>query len=160
MEKPTLIGTYACEPATYPVPFNLTIPGNFRFYLVGETGPATIYNYGIPIANGLVGGWAAYPFDFPKNIKTFSLMKPGPMYVISADCDSPKQSNYSGRATTLGLVNITSYEHEFKSRVQVIYPAGSHLFEVFKDSAISQYCDVRLQTGEANIMMQFEVFCF
>jgi hypothetical protein len=40
--------------------------------------------------------------------------------------------------------------------MKVTYPAGSHNALNFTDSAISQICDIRLLTGEANVMMRFK----
>jgi hypothetical protein len=40
--------------------------------------------------------------------------------------------------------------------MKVTYPAGSHNAVNLTDSAITQICDVRLLTGEADVMMRFD----
>ena len=76
-EVNSLVGSYECIPAYYPIDYNLTIPGRLNYKLSGEVGPSIITNYAIPIHDGLIGGWAAYPLDFPPGVKTFQLSRKG-----------------------------------------------------------------------------------
>ena len=74
------------------------------------------------------------------------------MFVVAADCSEAYASDYDGKGTILSLVNVTSFAHEFKSRVQVTFPKGSHKEEIFA-GAYSQNCDVRLRTATAEVQM-------
>jgi hypothetical protein len=62
------VGNYACNPPTYPNGFNFTMEGDLEHYLNGEMRPGNVYSYGMPLHNGMIGGWGAKPTDRPKDV--------------------------------------------------------------------------------------------
>lgn len=92
-----------------------------------------------------------------KGIRTFSLTRSGPIYIASTDCSDPIADSYTGVGTILSLVNISSNDHEFKSRIKVVYPPNSHNFAELSDSAIMQVCDMRIRTSVGDVMLQFQI---
>jgi hypothetical protein len=161
------VGNYACNPVTYPDGFVYLIPGLLTTFLSGAMFPGNIYSYGMPLQSGLIGGWGAMPIENPVGVYDFEVTHTGPIFIVDTDCSDPIVDDYVGLGTSLLKIDEDSFDFSYKVlvccvltwpqvRIKVIFPAFSHNAPGLENSSISQICDVRFLTGEAEVQMRFE----
>ncbi|KAJ3079897.1 hypothetical protein HDU99_009840 [Rhizoclosmatium hyalinum] len=121
---PSKIKTDLCQPADY---INATLPKGIdpQQYIQGDIDFAEIYNYGLPLADGLLGGWAGWPLADPY--EKFQIKSNGPVYVIQVICDNgtpAPELDYSP-ATLVNSTLVETDERGMFFEVALTMPAGS-----------------------------------
>jgi hypothetical protein len=150
----TFLGEYPCTPATYPV--KPTIMDNLGNFLQGDTNFAKIYQYGLPLVDGLVGGWGAWPLATPA--QTYSVESNGVLFVTNVVCAVPNVSTSTGPktpATRIRLFNERFWNNVYVAAVQVWYPAGSHNWKGHEQDEVEQKCELILMSGAGRIQYSF-----
>ncbi|KAJ3169385.1 hypothetical protein HK101_011479 [Irineochytrium annulatum] len=145
----------ACIPATYNAS-NLRFPSKFGQFLQGDTDFARVYQYGLPLQDGMIGGWPAWPVDAPMS--EFSITASGIGYRISATCDNPIPVDpvATGSGTWVSVSDLAANSSETTLVFNVTAPAGSHSYHD-PMTAILQVCTVRLGAVIADISYDFKV---
>ncbi|KAJ3060006.1 anaphase-promoting complex subunit Hcn1 [Podochytrium sp. JEL0797] len=147
-----------CQPPLYT---NATLaPGiNLPNYLQGDVDYAEIYNYGLPLADGLIGGWAGWPVQNP--MPTFWIQGEGPVYVIQVLCDNgtPSPTNPFPIATHVTSTLIGSSARTLMLESQILFPAGSVFDDitgaVITDFAVLQTCTTSILLSHGTVTFQF-----
>ncbi|KAJ3311252.1 hypothetical protein HDV04_004161 [Boothiomyces sp. JEL0838] len=154
-ELSSVVSTDACIPATYPNPSNV-IPdiGNF---LQGDTDLALIYSYGIPLEDGIVGGWSAWPLINPYS--QFSLEGNGVGYAIGVECFQAYAAPVALEGTTFYLTSSTQYQNSIYGTLKVYLPQGSMILDTTNIDDVNGYmqeCTFNIQFFEANTVNSFQ----
>ncbi|KAJ3321059.1 hypothetical protein HDV06_004617 [Boothiomyces sp. JEL0866] len=154
-ELTSVVRNDACIPATYPDPGNL-IPdiGNF---LQGDTDLALIYSYGIPLEDGIVGGWSAWPLVNPY--KLFSLQGNGVGYAISVECFQAYSAPNSYSGTKFELTSMARYLNSIYGTLRVYVPHGSMILDdlnIDDTNGFLQECAFNIQFFEAVTVNSFQ----
>ncbi|KAJ3121991.1 hypothetical protein HK100_012171 [Physocladia obscura] len=81
----TKLMTGGCIPPDYT---GAKLPDGIEIkdFLQGDIDFAEVYNYGLPLNDGIVGGWPGWPMANPMN--SFKINGYGPVYVIQVLCNS------------------------------------------------------------------------
>ncbi|KAJ3119474.1 hypothetical protein HK100_000297 [Physocladia obscura] len=149
----TELGIFPCIPATYPnTPIILAdLPG----FLEGDASLSVIYNYGLPLADGLIGGWAAWPQSAPS--AKFAVEGTGIVYAYSIACGdlraAENQTKISG--IQINLLESQLWTDLYYAEVQVLLPAGLHNWNGAVDQVVSQKCVMQYVTGDGEIAFTF-----
>ncbi|KAJ3020869.1 UNVERIFIED_CONTAM: hypothetical protein HDU68_009915 [Siphonaria sp. JEL0065] len=136
------------------------MPKDLGGFLMGETSLATIYNYGLPLSDGLIGGFSAFPLAAPSHV--FNIEGLGIVYAYSVICGGPipvppsttkpplKPDSISFELldSVLGLDNYTA-------TISVTLAANSHDAINLTGQAITQHCSLVYMMGEGVIKFQF-----
>ncbi|KAI8607955.1 hypothetical protein BC830DRAFT_1157358 [Chytriomyces sp. MP71] len=151
----TNIGDLGCIPATYPShPHFLT---NVAGFLEGDTNLGTIYNYGLPLADGIVGGWAAWPTASPSY--SFSVEGAGVVYAYTVTCGNLRPATIPGasklRGTHFSLSDTSLWSNLFAATVSITFPAGAHNWDAHADEAVSQDCLLKYVMGNGVVKYAF-----
>lgn len=145
------VSAFPCIPATYPKQYERDPTWDVGYYLQGDSDYASIYTYGLPLGDGLIGGWSAWPLYEPKGLKSFSDEDRGILYAISTVCGEYVEDKWSASSTYIGITNNSTIPGICQFNLEIILPAYSHSVEELKSSAIKQYCTVRVVTGIGNV---------
>ena len=149
---------HPCVEATYK---NISIPDiNIGNHLIGQLNQAKIYNYGLPLIDGIIGGWSALPLYSPPNVKEFSIKTRGILYAIKTRCNSPTVID---PLMFPGVVNTTRFRLDrevlvkgsYSTMIYVAYPSNSHDYFVNKD--IQQSCRVEIVLGNGILTRLFKI---
>ncbi|KAJ3351123.1 hypothetical protein HDU83_009202 [Entophlyctis luteolus] len=166
--KTTVLEGY-CQPPVYA---NVTLPLgiNISSYISGSISLAEVYNYGLPLSNGLVGGWpgaTGWPLNNPMN--AFWMEGIGPIYVIELLCDNgtPTSIDYdafrnsSKRMPT--IVQSTLHESDEKTflfETQITFPPGSVYDDIrhylVNNSSFIQTCTSLITASSGFITFSFQ----
>lgn len=150
--------TFACIPASYPEGYSannsaLDLPS----FLGGDTDFAVVYNYGLPLANGLIGGWSAWPLQAPTGYYSFSTSSEGVLFAIYSSCEDPVTTDWKEKSTHISIVKDNSRKGYIAMDIEIVLPAGS---AVDSDSALKQFCQLKIMTspGKVECMLYFANF--
>ncbi|KAJ3416253.1 hypothetical protein HDV05_002543 [Chytridiales sp. JEL 0842] len=149
------LGAYPCTPVSYPEkPKFLRDLGNF---LQGDSNFAQVYMYGLPLSDGIVGGWAAWPLAAPS--QSFSVEADGVIFAANAQCADPELAPPANKtdATHFKIYNQELWGDVYLAAITVRMPAGSHEWDEYKDRDIMQKCQVSLMTGTGRVKFGFVV---
>ncbi|KAJ3321062.1 hypothetical protein HDV06_004620 [Boothiomyces sp. JEL0866] len=154
-ELSSVVTTDACIPATYPDPSNI-IPdiGNF---LQGDTDLALVYSYGIPLEDGIVGGWSAWPLINPYS--QFSLEGNGVGYAIGVECFQAYAASTSSQGTSFFLTSSTQFQNSIYGTMKVYLPQGSMILDSENIDDVNGYmqeCTFNIQFFEADTINSFQ----
>ncbi|KAJ3075229.1 hypothetical protein HDU98_008836 [Podochytrium sp. JEL0797] len=154
----TELGVFPCIPATYPVApsFLANIPG----FLSGDASLATIYNYGIPLEDGLIGGWNAWPLSAPS--MAFNMEGDGVVYAYSVVCgdlsvtesNSPDDTKHPSRVR-LSLIHSELWNEMYHAIIEIQFPANTHNWKEYSDRDVTQRCTIRYALGEGRVKFAF-----
>ncbi|KAI8904880.1 hypothetical protein EDD86DRAFT_212991 [Gorgonomyces haynaldii] len=155
MPLETLYNTSGCIPATYPKkPIILPDTGNF---LQGEMDFATINSYGIPLQDGIIGGWSAWPLEVPST--TFSISSKGVGYLVRVHCFNPTAATVTQRGVVLRLSNYTIDDLTVSGYLTVYTPPNSMILDnglkVDGTNGYNQKCKYEIIFTNAIIRFQF-----
>ncbi|KAJ3178143.1 hypothetical protein HK101_010153, partial [Irineochytrium annulatum] len=156
---PTLVERGLCNPPVYDqttLPKGIAIDSFFQ----GNQEFSTIYSYGLPLKDGMIGGWPGLPLDAP--LKAFSITGEGPAYLIQTLCDDgapyPQMDHAIGTATILNGELIDEDDQSFFLRLQIFFPPGSvyndakgHIVE----TSFIQYCTSMIRVASGNFTVEF-----
>lgn len=149
----SLLGDFDCIPASYPRPTKF--PDNFGHFLLGNMDFAEVYNYGLPLDDGLVGGWLAFPEEDP--IHLFHLYGPGIGYVIQTDCDVEVPANASLPGVTFKPVGYDSSNHGLYATVNVYFPGASIESKFDNGLGVWQKCRIGVKFTSMRLAYEFIV---
>ncbi|KAJ1568339.1 hypothetical protein HK405_002848 [Cladochytrium tenue] len=155
------IGTYDCTPVTFPNPI-APQAGAFN-YLAGNVEYGSIYSYGLPLVDGLLGGWGSYPLSGP--LDDFIVEGPGLAYLVTTHCSEPSpvsgpQSSFNrtaGPLATLELMRAEFWENLGIIQIDLTFSAFSHDAANLTDRDVRQECLVELMSGPATTKFDFVV---
>ncbi|KAI9344619.1 hypothetical protein BDR26DRAFT_857293, partial [Obelidium mucronatum] len=151
------MGLFPCIPATYPTA--PLMPRDLGNFMMGETSLSSIYNYGLPLSDGLVGGFSAYPLVAPS--KEFIVEGKGAVYAFSVVCSDPVAALQSGNTNqkphTLSLEIVASVleNYSYNATISITIPAESHDFTSLIDQDVIQYCDIVYTINRGVIKFNF-----
>ncbi|KAI9347439.1 hypothetical protein DFJ73DRAFT_836717 [Zopfochytrium polystomum] len=136
---PSHVVTGNCTPPDYA---NSTLSEHIdlKQFLQGDVDFASIYNLGLPLADGLIGGWAGWPLDTTGD--SFSIASEGPVYVIQVMCDDgfPRSDIETDEGTTLLTKVLMSDEHSMMLETTIRMPPGS-VFDDSKEAVVHEPFD-------------------
>ncbi|KAJ3127080.1 hypothetical protein HK100_009921 [Physocladia obscura] len=157
VEVQTKIDTGDCLPPAYinaSLPIGIDVPN----YLQGDIDYAAVYNFGLPLADGLIGGWSGWPIANPMN--SFQISGDGPVYVIQVLCDngvSHPELNY-GIFTHISGRIISEDAESFMMQITIAFPSMSvydDIFDVYSNYTVVQGCSVVVSVGHGTITYHF-----
>ncbi|KAJ3193474.1 hypothetical protein HK101_004782 [Irineochytrium annulatum] len=149
------IMTGSCIPADY-YGVDVKFPNNFGQFLEGDSDFAQLYNYGLPLANGIIGGWAAWPLVTPSD--SFSVRGAGVGFLVGVECGDPVLNtnvSVTDHATYFSVEHQLFIESLFNFVVTVTVPANSHSYAPLAAHPIKQQCAVRLAPVEVDVEFSF-----
>ncbi|KAJ3416254.1 hypothetical protein HDV05_002544 [Chytridiales sp. JEL 0842] len=151
----TSLGAFPCTPVSYPVKPKLI--DNLGTFLQGDSNFAQVYMYGLPLSDGIVGGWAAWPLSAPS--QAFSVEADGVLFAVNAQCADPELAPPANKtdATHFKIFNHELWDSLYLAAITVRMPAGSHDWTENKDRDIMQRCQVSLMTGTGYVKFGFVV---
>ena len=154
-------GLYPCIPASYPESFKLP-PFDLGTFLQGDVDYATIYHYGLPLKDGILGGFGAWPLYSPKEAKVFKVEAKGYIFAINVVCGKPtfvnkKIFNQTIDGTFFKTGSQVEMPNSFFSVVYVAYPAFSHNWVGYEDQPMQQACNIQLSSGGGRITTEMVV---
>ncbi|KAJ1560804.1 hypothetical protein HK405_005907 [Cladochytrium tenue] len=154
----SVLGTFDCIPVTYTKE-NYPDHG-IQAYFEGNQEYAHIYSYGIPLVDGVVGGFSAWPLDGPA--AEFTVEGAGVVYLASTQCGTPTpvgevQAATTVRppATTLRLHRAEMWEDVGIIHIAMTLPAHWHDAGDYLDYDVEQECSVELMSGPATVKYSF-----
>ncbi|KAI9330761.1 hypothetical protein BDR26DRAFT_922431 [Obelidium mucronatum] len=154
----TALGEFDCIPATYPTRPKLlaNVPG----FLQGDTSLGVLYNYGLPLQDGLIGGWSAWPLAAPS--RKFDVEGPGIVYAYMVSCgDLRRASNDTSIASghperiEFQLDQSELWTNMYTAMISVRFPARMHNWEQESDHDVIQKCTIAYVMGEGRIKFTF-----
>jgi hypothetical protein len=142
------LGRFPCFTAQY----NPTVLDKFHVspsFVQGTVDFANIYMYGLPLADGLLLGFGAWPAANPMS--NFSLSGEGPALVLRVDCESIpvpwNGTNLTSVGNGLQLHSIWSSVNTISADIDVLLPSYGFQ-DVFTDTPwVRQRCGVRAVMG-------------
>ncbi|KAJ3348524.1 hypothetical protein HDU83_001276 [Entophlyctis luteolus] len=158
----TSIGTFPCSPARYSTSHSLPTVPEIASFLYEEATFAIIYNYGLPLSDGLVGGWSSWPLAAPSS--AFHVENPGVVYAAKVDCENPtvesnitklSQNQPPSVKTLSRSVNQTT--GVFSSVLSLTYFAQTHNWALHLNDSIQQQCVAKLIMANGLVQMGFEI---
>ncbi|KAJ3021327.1 UNVERIFIED_CONTAM: hypothetical protein HDU68_009690 [Siphonaria sp. JEL0065] len=154
----TELGIFDCIPATYPT--RPTLLKNVPGFLQGDTSLGVLYNYGLPLQDGLIGGWAAWPLAAPS--RKFDVERNGLIYAYSVTCGdlevaTPKSNNdiKHPHRIEFQLEQSELWTDRFYAVVKARFPAGHHSWRAHENEDVYQKCVVDYVMGEGHIKFTF-----
>ncbi|KAJ3063772.1 hypothetical protein HDU98_000440 [Podochytrium sp. JEL0797] len=149
----TYIGNYSCQPIVFDKPFVFST-NDLNTWVDANSEFATLYEYGLPITNGIIGGSPATPLVAP--VTNFQMEGPGIVYMIETDCVNATVSY--APPTNKSTSRIVSQEYwgsMFNVGLSLKFPAGSHGWTEFQEHDLIQECQVKVVSGYAIIVMVY-----
>ncbi|KAI8620081.1 hypothetical protein BC830DRAFT_629795 [Chytriomyces sp. MP71] len=150
---PTSLGFKPCIPATYTSPPNFLT--DVPQFLSGDASMGVVYNYGLPLADGLIGGWAAWPLDNPSS--QFDVRGDGVVYTYSVTCGNlqvaPKMRNVSELTMSMSYANL--WTNSYTAIISVQFPAGAHSWAQHHNQSVTQSCTMQYVLGSGSVKFTF-----
>ncbi|KAJ3058228.1 hypothetical protein HDU99_006907, partial [Rhizoclosmatium hyalinum] len=153
----TKLMTAQCIPPIYE---NSTLPVGIDIhnYVQGDIDFAEVYNYGLPLADGLVGGWPGWPMANPMD--SFQINGKGPVYVLQVLCDNGIQRPDidPGIYTLTSIRRLSQDTRGFMAQMQFIFPPNSTIDDIsgeIQNVTIAQDCTVLFTVGYGYISFHF-----
>ncbi|ORY46880.1 hypothetical protein BCR33DRAFT_715293 [Rhizoclosmatium globosum] len=154
----TDLGNFPCIPATYPT--KPTFLSNLPGFLSGDTSLSVVYNYGLPLQDGLIGGWAAWPLSAPS--RQFDVEGDGIVYLYTVNCGDAKpltpnatlNALHPGRIQ-LSLEQSELWTNQYVAMVSFRFPAGTHSWSDYSAYDVHQKCQVKYVLGEGHVKFTF-----
>ncbi|KAJ3400645.1 hypothetical protein HDV05_000986, partial [Chytridiales sp. JEL 0842] len=149
------LGAHPCTPVSYPTKPKFL--DNLGTFLQGDSNFAQVYMYGLPLADGIVGGWAAWPLAAPS--PSFSVEADGVLFAANAICAEATLAPPANKtkATQFRIQNQELWDNIYLAAVEVRMPGGTHDRYHWRDSDIVQKCQISLMTGLGRIKYGFVV---
>ncbi|KAJ3321801.1 hypothetical protein HDU76_014025 [Blyttiomyces sp. JEL0837] len=157
-DVPTFIKKGQCTPATYEGAF-LPTQIDLSEYMLGDIDMETLQNYGLGLADGVIGGWAGWPNEIPG--RKYQITGSGPIYLTTALCDNGNPGPnipmpdygviFTGQ--TLGSDSIS-----FQTSLSIMYPPGTLINDVTGELNTGTYiqkCLIETYVGFGDIKVGF-----
>ncbi|KAJ1560253.1 hypothetical protein HK405_007720 [Cladochytrium tenue] len=146
-----------CVPPDYT---NSSLPENvdFQQFMQGEIDFATIDNFGLPLSDGLIGGWAGWPLSNP--LEKFSISNEGPVYLIEVLCDDGivRDDLTTDSGTALTSTVLSNDKLSVMLQTTVLMPAGTAVCDSTGQviqSPFEQHCTIELTIGHGHCEYSF-----
>ncbi|KAJ3030263.1 UNVERIFIED_CONTAM: hypothetical protein HDU68_009660 [Siphonaria sp. JEL0065] len=153
----TKLMTALCIPPVYE---GSTLPNGIDIhnYVQGDIDFAEVYNYGLPLADGLVGGWPGWPMANPMD--SFQINGQGPVYVMQVLCDNgiPHPEIDTGIYTLTDQRLVSEDSRGFMMQMTLTFPGGSvfdDMFQVYVNDTIVQDCTIMFNVGYGYMAYHF-----
>ncbi|KAI8904883.1 hypothetical protein EDD86DRAFT_278047 [Gorgonomyces haynaldii] len=151
----TSMGELDCVSASYlDPPIFLPDTGN---YLQGAIDFGSIYTFGIPLQDGIVGGWSAWPEKNPD--MKFSISEEGYGYAIRAHCFKPTAARVPHEGTRLILTNHTLNDLSLSGYLTVYIPPDTMELDgglkIDGKNGFEHLCNFEITFTKANVRYQF-----
>ncbi|KAI9202496.1 uncharacterized protein BJ171DRAFT_476698 [Polychytrium aggregatum] len=127
-------------------------------FIQGDADFATVYNYGLPLSDGMIGAWAGWPMNNPMN--AFMIEGEGPVYIIQAQCNNGivQPSVDTQGASMISSTVLSSDSRGFMLEMLITMPPGSVFDDIAQtvvNSTYQQECSVFVQVGVGAIQYSF-----
>ncbi|KAJ3251880.1 hypothetical protein HK103_002023 [Boothiomyces macroporosus] len=126
--------TDPCIPAIYES-INFKVP--LASYLQGDVGPTSITSYAIPLADGVVGGWSAWPLANPSS--SFSIRHPGYIYLMQSDCTDPYPATTAYSTTRTWTKDLRVVGTALHGNIIVYSPQNSIVLDYLQVASTKGY---------------------
>ncbi|KAJ3064113.1 hypothetical protein HDU98_000161 [Podochytrium sp. JEL0797] len=153
----TKLMTGQCIPPFYE---GTTLPQGIDIhnYVQGDIDFAEVYNYGLPLADGLVGGWAGWPMADPLN--SFQINGEGPIYVMQVLCDNGVvHPEIDPGIYTLTTARLLSQDNRgFMLAMSLTFPPNTvydDVYNVVQNTTVIQDCTVMMTIGYGTLAYHF-----
>ncbi|KAJ3064178.1 hypothetical protein HDU98_000120 [Podochytrium sp. JEL0797] len=115
---------------------------------------ATIYEYGLPMTSGIIGGTPPTP-DFAPSVN-FLMEGPAITYMVEANCDNATVS-YGPNSTksTSKIIFEQYWGSMYTAGILITFPAGTHNWDEFSQYDLTQECQFSVVSGSATIVMVY-----
>ncbi|ORY49545.1 hypothetical protein BCR33DRAFT_713850 [Rhizoclosmatium globosum] len=150
------LGRFSCIKTLYNnKPDIASVSESLGNFIQGDSDLAMIYNYGLPLGDGVVGGLAAWPLNIPST--SFSIEQYGVAFAVNAVCGNLQlaPNGTENGLTQFHITDMDVWSTMFTMKINVQLPGGSHDWAQFADSDIMQECQVRYIMGDASINFGF-----
>ncbi|KAJ1548570.1 hypothetical protein HK405_002541 [Cladochytrium tenue] len=163
--KYNYIGNFACSLPSYDVSSDngdlLNITTNLTAQLQSSISQASFYTFGLPLADGIVGGWAAWPLAAPYT--SFSMQTGGFIYVIKSGCSGATPSERSLNNSSVAYASATFFDvtHQvddgqtYRAVISVDSPPRTYAADEYAGRRVAQACNVTVSVGVANLTVAF-----
>ena len=154
-------GKYPCTPATYNKNFSVPTALSLNDFLQGDVDYALIYHYGIPLTDGIVGGYGGWPLYNPRVSKFDIQSEDSPLFAVKSRCTLPTAIdksifNHTINDTYYRIGETIDLPGIYSTTIWVAYQGGSH-DTVPLDQPIQQACNVNVVSGRGEIRTEFNV---
>ncbi|KAI9360762.1 hypothetical protein DFJ73DRAFT_793382 [Zopfochytrium polystomum] len=157
----SILGRFPCIPASYPTA--VAPVDGLMAYLQGNVRLALAYNYFLPLVDGAIGGWAAWPSARPA--RSFSMSGQGVVFLAGSRCSHPEQVSgpqlpvaynatllYDGQqqrapAASFEFIDAYNWNSTLYYFVQVTLPAFTHNVAQLADRDVAMLCQTELILG-------------
>ena len=141
-----------CILATYS---NHTIRNHLDSYLLGKIDTSLINTFSIPLQDGLLGGWSAWPLARPDTAFTTSAMGIG--YALETACYKPKPTTKSLNGTYYNLTSIHVVENYATGDIQIYHPPSTLMNSKSTEfnTSYTSNCFFKIGFGEAETEYSF-----
>ncbi|KAJ3268282.1 hypothetical protein HDV01_003213 [Terramyces sp. JEL0728] len=110
----------SCIPARYE---SIDIKVPLAAFLQGDVNPSPITSYAIPLQDGILGGWAAWPLTNPS--VSFSIRHPGFVYLMQSDCTDVYASDVLYANTRTWTDGLRVIGNDLRGVITVYTPPNS-----------------------------------
>ncbi|KAI8906264.1 hypothetical protein EDD86DRAFT_256399 [Gorgonomyces haynaldii] len=142
-----------CIPARYNKPPILW--PDVKYYLQGQLNLATLSTFSIPIADGVIGGWGAWPTESLS--KEFDISSAGIGYGITVQCFTPLTTPNVGSKAILTLPDFDITENVAQGLLNLYMPPNSVVINGnVSSSAYTQQCLFSCSFGKATVRTTFQ----
>ncbi|KAJ3272999.1 hypothetical protein HDV01_004905 [Terramyces sp. JEL0728] len=142
---PCIPPTYATNPPIYP---------NLGDFMQGEVDFALVYNFGLPLDDGIVGGWSSWPLINPST--AFSTNGEGYVYAIFVSCGYTYDSApFHQNISKLFYDNYEISGNILNGRIRAYMPFGSISSDADSGYGVYQDCTFVAKYGKGDIQMSF-----
>ncbi|ORY35964.1 hypothetical protein BCR33DRAFT_855575 [Rhizoclosmatium globosum] len=139
------VGQFPCIPTTYTN--DLKLLPDLGIFLMGEASLATIDSYGIPISDGFVGGYPAYPLAAPT--RNFAIQGYGIIYAIQLIVASNTSQ------TTFKLHSSSIEGNKYNASVSIVMPKYAHNVATLENEDFLQICNIHLILGQGIVKYSY-----
>ncbi|KAJ3347523.1 Potassium/sodium hyperpolarization-activated cyclic nucleotide-gated channel 3 [Entophlyctis luteolus] len=154
----SLLEVSKCQPPLYngsEIPFGINVPQ----FIQGDIDYAEVYNYGLPLKDGLLGGWSGWPMDNPMN--SFEVRGEGPVYVVEVFCDNGKRTNRTNYdiGTHIESSFIEPDDRSLFLQTTITFPANSvydDISQMIVDSPVDQMCSCLITLSYGDVSFHFD----
>ncbi|KAJ3268555.1 hypothetical protein HDV01_002572 [Terramyces sp. JEL0728] len=148
----TLFMTGHCIPATYP--YESPIYTNLGDFMQGDVDFALVYTFGIPLEDGIIGGWSSWPMANPSS--SFSMNGEGFAYAIFTSCAYPSPAlNSTSNFTRVWLTKSTKTSNILEGELTLFLPNASIQTDVDIGFGVYQTCTFITKIGKGNVRTSF-----
>ncbi|KAJ3065121.1 hypothetical protein HDU98_011482 [Podochytrium sp. JEL0797] len=149
----TYLGEFACSPLAYTPPFIFSTK-DLSTWVDADLEFATIYEYGLPMASGIIGGTPAIPLFSPA--LNFQMEGPGVSYMIQTTCNNAtiSQAHNTTKSTSQILFQQT-WGSVYTAGITITFPAGTHGWLEYSQHDLTQECQFTVVSGAAQIQMLY-----